>query len=321
MKRLIRNALLFSIPLMLWGAFVAVIDPFGYFSRWSFIDSQLKIENARDLNSLMFNALRYRGDPSPYVILGDSRSARIPIDSVTELTGKPYARISSNAAKLNEIIDLYWYAADKAELERVYICLNFNMFNRFAYADRVGGVRAAEANPFVYLYSRSVGEAAVAVARAHLRGERVVPSKPPMSVDAFWDWMVREKARQHYERYEHPDEVLARLQEVGEHARGGGVELTFIVVPHHVDFRARVSDFDLEDESAAFLESIRRIAPVVDFDWENEFTRDRSNFGDPIHMNKSAAERVVREVWGDTREYGRWIEASASSPDRHGRPR
>ena len=314
MRRLFRNALLFSLPLLAWAAFIFVVDPFAYFSRSGFIDPAVKAENARALNSLLYNTLEYRSHPAPNIVLGDSRSARLPIEYIEELTGDDYACISSNAAKLNEIIDLYWYASSKRKLDRAYICLNFNMYNRFAYADRVDAVRAVERNPLLYLYSRSVAEAAVAVLRSAWSGRRAVDTTPPMSPEEFWTWMVDERATQHYGRYAYPEEITERLRAVAEDARARGTKLFFVVVPHHRDFRERLANFGLEESERRFREDIRAIAPVFDFDWDNAFTASRENFGDPIHMTVEAAHQLVDEVWGGKQRFGRRLHPADSVP-------
>jgi len=46
-----------------------------------------------------------------------------------------------------------------------------------------------------------------------------------------------------------------------------------------------LDEFGLRELSDRFARELRELGRVVDFDFPNEFTRDRENFGDPYHFH------------------------------------
>ena len=59
----------------------------------------------------------------------------------------------SNAAKLNEIIDLFWFCNEHSKLKNVLIGINFNLYNEYAYANRVADVKEMIGNPLIYIFN------------------------------------------------------------------------------------------------------------------------------------------------------------------------
>ena len=64
----------------------------------------------------------------------------------------------SNAAKLNEIIDLFWISDEYSELENVILGINFNLYNEYAYSDRVTDAKELIKNPLIYIFNWDVLE-------------------------------------------------------------------------------------------------------------------------------------------------------------------
>ena len=103
LKKLIINCGIFSIPIVMWILTLFVVDPFNYFSDNKVIDEQTKLQSARKLNSLLYNTIAFKNNPTPNIIIGDSRIKRLPIKEIKNITGEEYFILHSNAAKLNEI--------------------------------------------------------------------------------------------------------------------------------------------------------------------------------------------------------------------------
>ena len=135
-----------------------LIDPFNYFSNNNVVDEQTKLQSARKLNSLLYNTIAFKNNPTPNIIIGDSRIKRLPIKEIKNVTGDEYFILHSNAAKLNEIIDLFWLCNDFTKLENVLLGVNFNLYNEYAYANRVQEVKEINTNPLLYIFNGSVLE-------------------------------------------------------------------------------------------------------------------------------------------------------------------
>ena len=137
LKILLRKGSFFILPIIAWVCIVIVVDPFNYFNLSKVISQQSKENSAQKLNSLLYNSINFKNHPTNSVIIGDSRIRRLPIQQLKKLTGDDYYTLHSNAAKLNEIIDLFWLTNQYSELENVIIGINFNLYNEYAYANRV----------------------------------------------------------------------------------------------------------------------------------------------------------------------------------------
>src|ERR1017187_6625794 len=141
-RRFFKKSLLLAAPLLVWVLAVVWVDPFDYFNFSHAFSEQIKVENAAQLNSLVFNMLKEKHAPCENLIIGDSRAESLPLELIEQLTGQPYFLLSANALKLNESIDLFYFANRIKPVQHAVFTLNFNEFNAYAYADRVSSVEA-----------------------------------------------------------------------------------------------------------------------------------------------------------------------------------
>src|ERR1035438_6060739 len=175
-RRFLKKGLLFAAPLLVWALVVVIVDPFDYFNVSHVFSEANKIKNAASLNSLVFNMLKEKHAPCENLIIGDSRAESLPLAQIEQLTGQPYFLLSANALKLNESMDLFYFANRIKPVKRAVFTLNFNEFNAYAYADRVTSVEAMIHNPLIYLFDRSVAEAGYYVVKASLARNPAVSS-------------------------------------------------------------------------------------------------------------------------------------------------
>ena len=158
LKKIITKFSVFAIPILIWIGLLSIVDPFNYFQLNNFISIKSKEKTAKKFNSLLYNTIAFKNNPSPNIIIGDSRIKRFPLESIKKLSGDDYFILHSNAAKLNEIIDLFWLTNKKIKLENVIIGINFNLYNEFAYANRVSEVEEMIQNPLLYIFNGNVME-------------------------------------------------------------------------------------------------------------------------------------------------------------------
>ena len=310
-KRFFKRGLLFVAPLLVWVLLIIVIDPFDYFDISHVFPEQAKIENAASLNSLIFNMLKEVHNPCENLIIGDSRAESLPLEQIEQITGQRYFRLSANALKLNESIDLFYFANREKPLKRAVFTINFNEYNEYAYADRVSSVESMIHNPLIYIFDRSVAQASYYVVKASLTKERAFSSTPPMGPDEFWDYIVNVRGREHYERFRHPDDLYKRMQEMTTFAKKNDIEITFIIVPHHKDFQRRVREFGLIDEYLRFKREMSQLGVrVVDYDYVNDITTVKSNFRDPLHYNEEIGKLIANEVFHGPLIKGKLLDAA-----------
>lgn len=298
MKLFVKRGLLFSLPLVVWVAAIVVIDPFDYFNWFHAVPEHVKVENAAQLNSLTYNMLQELHNPCENLIIGDSRAESLPLDEIEKATGEHYFKLAAYALKLNESIDLFYYANAIKPLKHTVFTINFNEYNEYAYADRVHSVEQTIHNPFIYLFDRNVAQAAYYVVKSSLDKKKSINSRPQMAESDFWNYIVTVRAREHYERYKYPAALHERFEEMIAFAKARGIDVTFIIVPHHADFQRRVKEFGLADDYLRFKMDMSQLGTrVIDYDYDNEITENRADFRDPIHYNAQIGKLIVNEVF------------------------
>jgi hypothetical protein len=306
-----KRGLLFATPLIMWVLVVVIVDPFDYFNWSRLFPEQLKKDNSASLNTLLFNMLKEVHNPRENLIIGDSRAEDLPLEYIEKITGQRNFLLGANALKLNESIDLFNFANRTKLVKRAVFTINFNEFNEYAFADRVTSVESMIRNPLIYLFDTSVAQAGYYVVKSSLTKKQSVNSLPPMSRDAWWEYIVSVRGREHYERYRYPDALYQRLQAMVALAKAQGSEVTFIIVPNHADFQRRVREFGLNDEYVKFKRDLSRLGVrVVDYDYVNDITTNKSHFRDPLHYNDEIGILIANEVFHGPLIKGKLLDAS-----------
>ena len=131
-----------------------------------------------------------------------------------------------------------------------------------------------------------------------------------MGPDEYWDYIVKVRGREHYERYRYPEALHQRMEEMVKFAQAQGTEVIFIVVPHHADFQKRVREFGLVDDYLQFKRDMSQLgARVIDYDYVNDITVEKSNFRDPLHYNEEIGKLIANEVFHGPLVKGRLLDA------------
>ena len=103
--------------------------------------------------------------------------------------------------------------------------------------------------------------------------------------------------------------IRSSLDEVDDFAKEQGIRLTFIVVPHHVDFRQVLYTYGLEEDEKRFLTFLSSLhAQVVSYDFSNEITRKRESYKDPVHYTDDVGNLIIQEVWKGPVRVGRTLD-------------
>ena len=213
-KILLRKGSIFILPILVWICIVLIVDPFNYFGVSNLISEKAKEKSAQKLNSLLYNSVNFKNHPTNSVIIGDSRIRKLPNERIKELTGDSYYTMFSNAAKLNEIIDLFWFCTEHSKLKNVLIGINFNLYNEYAYANRVADVKEMIANPLIYIFNSNIAETILLSLKNELFGINVNEKKDR---DELWDYSIKTIAKNHYSKYKHPTKILERLDTVNNY--------------------------------------------------------------------------------------------------------
>ena len=220
-------------------------------------------------------------------------------------------------AKLNEIIDLFWLCNDFTKLENVLLGVNFNLYNEYAYANRVQEVKEINTNPLLYIFNGSVLEITSKIIFNHITDlgfpnisrnimlKKAMDGKSTLDKQAWWNFNINTVAKNQYSKYKYPKELKDRLEEVSVYCLENNIKLTLLNVPHHKDYRKRIIDFQLEEEEAIFKNDIKKIGNVIDYDYENSITECKKCFTDPVHTNDSINLIMAKEIFRDSLVIGK----------------
>jgi hypothetical protein len=231
LKKLIIRLCIFIIPIVLYMVVLSTIDPFNYFSDSNIISEETEHKTSRKLNSLLYNTISFKNHPTPNIIIGDSRIKRLPISAIKKITGDKYFILHSNAAKLNEIIDLFWISTKYSKLENVILGVNFNLFNEYAFANRVNEVEKIINNPLMYIFNGNVLEVTIKAITHHLSAidipniSRNIILKKALNGKSFkdkkiwWEFNISTVAKNQYSKYKYPENLIDRLKEIDRYCK------------------------------------------------------------------------------------------------------
>jgi len=307
MTHLIKRLLLFSVPFLLYALCIYLIDPFNFLGGPSIISTEIKKRTAYPLNYCLWKMPEFARNPSPHLLLGDSRMDALKSERVKELTGTDFFNLAYGGGTLREIVQSFWFASRHANLNRVYIGLNFNLYTDYEQLDRTAEVLAIERAPALYFINRTVLKgAAFSVAGKWLNYDPRIGAVEE-DRETFWKSQLGPLTEAFYIRYVYPRKYYGELEKISLYSRQHGVDLSFIIFPTHVELQNRVRDFGLEQQYASFKQDLGSLAPTYDYDYPNEMTANKDNFSDPYHCRHECTDEIIQEVWSGHLKYGRLL--------------
>ena len=229
----------------------------------------------------------------------------MPTEQIAAMVGEPVYNSAYGGGTLNETIDTFWNATTLTTLKRVWIGLNFNQYSDYARTYRTDAYRSVHQNPLLYFTNRTVVNAGLYMIYYGLRGRDPNIGKVLLDRDAFWREVLGPVTDGYYSRQVEPVIYRQELLRIVEHCRTHGIMLRFVIFPSHVELQHRISDYKLQDRYIQFKQEMSAMAETYDFDIENSFTSERSNFADPMHLTPPAKLLLAREIWGGALEHGR----------------
>lgn len=118
--------------------------------------------------------------------------------------------------------------------------------------------------------------------------DRTLPSK--------FERQVRKNGRSDWRAFEFSEDLWSRLAEIAEWSAANGVSLRFVIPPTIAEMQARMFEFGHAELNHRLRIRLAELAPVIDFDFDNAFTRDLTGFSDAYHFNARVARSIVGEI-------------------------
>lgn len=305
MGKLYKSLLIFSIPVLLWIIALLIVDPFGYFNN-DVIKSKQKDYIAYNQNFILYDFIKYKKKPTPYILLGDSKIANLDTSKINQLTKKDFFNLGYGYGSLEEMIKTFWYLKEDYPLKEVYVGINFPSYSATSNRDRVTEAIDLSESKLSYLLS-SYNNTATALYFKSLVGStdssnEVGFLKPTVTKEEFWSQMLV-NGDKFYKSYIYPTEYKKELQKIATYCGEKGIRLVFIIPPTHTDLQEKVQKFKLDSLNSLFKKELTLFGEVYDFDYPNPLTSDKNNFNDPFHTNDSVCTLLIQDVFTDARRH------------------
>jgi hypothetical protein len=302
MKLFVQKVIILLTPFILFGLLMVLIDPYNYFNVSKIIDDQVKLETSYRLDNSLWKVIEYNRKPVPNILLGDSRIEGIDVNKIEEITGEKYYNFAYGGGTLPEVIDTFWYAAQKNKLKNVYIGINFNLYNFYISWNRFSPNSRLLKSPFLYVFNLTVINAfRYNIYRQYLNKIFKI-GNPPFNKEEFWKYQIEVNSLLYYRKFKYADIYTGQLTKVVNYCQEKKINLTFIIPPTHIDLQNQITTFNLAVENRKFIRDLKTLGTIFDFDYPNDFTKNKDNFLDPYHCLKEI-NPIIPVVWGHQQTY------------------
>lgn len=296
MAKLFRKLALLALPFVLYGSLVIALDPFHFFKFSTEKFAGLRARAAIPLNESLWKLGGYSRHLSESLVLGDSRADNLPTDEMSSVVSGGVYNMAFGAATINEMVDAFWYADSKVKLKRVWIGVNFNQFSDYTRTYRTDAFAAFNGNPLLYLTNRTVAKATAFMIYYGLTGKDPEIGRVKLSREEMWREVIGPTTDGYYGSHVDPVRFRADLRAIAEHCQIKGIQLRFVIFPLHADLRNKVHAYHLDTQYLEFKNFLASLADTYDFDIDDELTRNRENFADPMHTIPPISRRIAREI-------------------------
>lgn len=111
-----------------------------------------------------------------------------------------------------------------------------------------------------------------------------------------FDRQVRKNGKSDWKAFRFSEDLWARIAEIAEWSKANDVNLVFVIPPTIPEMQARIAEFGRADLDRRLRLRLAALAPVIDLDFDNAFTRDLGNFTDAYHFDATTARAIVAEI-------------------------
>lgn len=298
MKKFLISTIVFGIPFLFIAVFLVYIDPYNIIriEKDSKIQ-QLKFKIAYHLHYPLYQLQHFDNAPTDIIILGDSRAKALDKKVFEANEHQKITNLAYGGGTIPEVIETFWHITEKRQLQKVYIGLSFNLYNALNNKNRVIEANEIRSSYASYLSSKYCIKSSFLIAESMLTNEQIEIGKPPMNRESFWEYQLNYEAEHYLKNYVYPEEYFKGLHEISAYCTKNNIKLVFFIPPTHVDLQEMIGVYGLEKEYERFLSDLKLLKnPIYDFNFSNEITLYKDNYGDPLHFNDSISSIISRII-------------------------
>ncbi len=298
-RRFLLQCIKLSLPVLGLFALVAWIDPYQLYHTGGPIPRALKEKNlyhsgrTMPFSNMLWKLVELRREPSPNILLGDSRLSYFDLDSLEHLTGDRYYNLGVPGGNYVTMDHLFHYADSLATLRNVVVQVSFRGMHASQTFDIYAEPATILAQPWSYVYNRRVIEAAGLNLYSLIFPDAIAYDVP--GEDQWRTVLDAEKAAA--QDWVMDTTVYQKLAHMAERCRAEGARLVFVEYPTHPDLQRIMHDADLDAARKGYLDRLRTMAPVIDLDQPGLFPTDRSFWRDPLHLTVDAQRALIARIW------------------------
>lgn len=233
--------------------------------------------------------IEFKNNPKNYILFGDSRG---DILKAKYFKNQNFYNFSYGGGSLYEEIDSFWYAAKLVKLEKVILSISFEMFNLYENKNLAEEAKTTIDTPYKYYMSFFTSKVSLMNLYSTIFNKKINVENPNMNKEEFWSYQINYSKR-FYQKYKYPTKLVDKIKLIAEYCDQNNIELSFFIPPGHTDLIDQMNKYNRSEERKRFKKDLRKIGKVYDFDFKNEFTQNKENFGDPFHISAANAQKIA----------------------------
>jgi hypothetical protein len=304
MKSLSIKLMLFFSPFLFIALLIFIVDPYDlfYVSHVFGDEAKLKCVNRSNASSprgnILWKTLGFKRNPTPNIILGDSRIADVNPDCLGKKLGGKVSNLAIPAGNNKTIVDLFWMAANNTELKNVLIQTNFNRYNAVFNFDLYEPVKQLSDKPFYYFLKWNYIQDAFAVIYYSLFKDEHYVNQSYKYRDDNWkttEQMITNELSRF--DYVYPTKLNSDFQHIANYCKEKHINLSFVIAPDYYESHSYVKTYRLEKEYLRFKKDINALGNTVDLDRGLPFSFNRNNYLDHYHIKPQIADTIVSMIY------------------------
>jgi len=296
MMKFVLKSFIFITPFLLLIALEVFIDPFNYFSNEK-NEKMFKLkENISGYqNPYLYKLIQYDRDPSPIIILGDSRMILLTPALFAKYDQEKVSNLAIGGANIQDAIEIFRYISGKNKIKKIYWGVSLETYNGTQLRNRATGSIDIRNSLPLYLMNRYTFSSAMLIIKSLIFNQEMDLDKPPFSKDEFWQ-LELELISRHYKNYSYPGNYYKDFEKISAYCQKNSIDLIFVICPTYTDMQKKIQEYNLEEADAKFKFDMKSFGDVYDFNIPNILTSDPENFKDPSHCKDFFAAIVVEEI-------------------------
>ncbi len=303
MKEIPHKLFRFLFPFIIITLFILIIDPYNLFNVISIVSDDnkskcLAINNWETSRpNAIWRTLKFRNEPTPNIVLGDSRIAYVSDACLEEKLGGIVSNLAIPGSNIKTITELFWMAANSTTLENVIIQLNFNRYNDNIKHDLLIPVWQLINKPHSFFFNVNYVKDSFDVLFYSLR-----KNNHSVSLSYYGDniWKLSEKSIINDFRgygYVYPENYLNELKKISTYCNDENINLLFVIAPNYFTVHQYVEKFNLEEEYQRFKTDLGLLSATIDLDYGLPISFNKDMYRDHFHFKPHLADTLISLIY------------------------